>query len=142
MTLGPQVIPMGRLAGTLSTWGVTLELPAGFTTVGQGLRELVRASIGVPVTWTIVGAFSPDDPADAVQLIAKPGLGQVNIAFPFKGMSGVDPVTAFPSPGIPATELVVYCEVTKTLAARARVSCLVAPVAWPSWVSPSRVNGW
>lgn len=139
MTLGPQVSVVRRVAGLSAAWGASLDLPVGFTT-GTQLRELVRASLGAPVGWNIVGTLEGGAVGDTVQVIAKPGLGQATGLVPLASLSSVVPVTLFPSPGVPATEIVVYVRVPVAMVGAARVTIVACPAAWPHWAEPRRSN--
>lgn len=126
-----------RVAGRWATWGQSLVLAAGAT---RDPVEVVRASIGVPVTWTLLvfgtnaGAVAP------FELRITPGLGTVSKVAPAIQLASN---TFAPNLLVPARELVVSIGAALAPIADITVTVVAAPLHWPSgtrWVSGAPVS--
>jgi hypothetical protein len=136
MTLGPRIVTAQRRAGLSLTWGRTVQLaglPAG------ELIELVRASIGGPVAWSVSATADGMTLGDSVNVLALPGLGQAVARVPLGSLSSVTPLLSAPPGGIPAGELVISLRLPLALLTGS-VTVVVCPATWPHWASPTEVN--
>lgn len=132
---------LARRPGLWTTWGQSLDVAIGDQ---PQAHELLRATLGRPVCWTVGLWVLGGAAGDVVVVDVAAGLGATvgkgRVLFTLTGQAGGELLQLPVGAGLPAVELIVSVGTLAPAVGAMRIVAQCAPIAWPPDVNPNALE--